>query len=548
MGGGASAASRRGRLDDNETRRRRRAGGVSKRGSPPTGGGMSGCSAQPGPPPWQRAAIGRSPWLAELGWKRPMTSRLTSSTATSVPVTMPRWRSANRIQLPVITISISAANDERHNGQMSQTDDGATAGRLLRSDAERSRGLTLDIAAINERVRAQSSFVDAVKAEVAKVIVGQDVLVERLLIAMLCRGHILIEGVPGLAKTLTVSTLARAIDAAFVRIQFTPDLLPADVTGTTIYSPQDGQFHVRKGPIFANIVLADEINRAPAKVQSALLEAMQERQVSIGGSDVPARRPVHGAGDAEPDRARGHLRAAGGAARPLHAQGARHLPDARRREAHPRPVRRAGRRRRTSSRSPTRTRSSARREALREVHMDDRLRDYIVHLVYATREPESYRMPELQPAHRVRRLAAREHLPGAGGARARLRQRPRLRRAGRREGGRAWTCCGIASSTYEAEARTYAERSCARARRRRGAVSDASSISCRRVLPRRGVRAVHPGDFGARLHPLHRRLETSSVATATTGDPACTSCSYRYVACSRRFYETTVSTRTSTAR
>jgi len=140
-------------------------------------------------------------------------------------------------------------------------------------------------------VRAQSRFVDAVKAEVAKVIVGQDVLIERLLIAMLCRGHMLIEGVPGLAKTLTISTLARAIDAAFVRIQFTPDLLPADVTGTTIYSPQDGQFHVRRGPIFASIVLADEINRAPAKVQSALLEAMQERQVSIGGVTFPLDDP-----------------------------------------------------------------------------------------------------------------------------------------------------------------------------------------------------------------------------------------------------------------
>ena len=151
--------------------------------------------------------------------------------------------------------------------------------------------MTLDMAAINERVRAQSGFVDAVKHEVAKVIVGQETLIERLLIAMLCRGHVLIEGVPGLAKTLTVSTLARAMDAAFVRIQFTPDMLPADVTGTTIYSPQDGEFHVRKGPIFANIVLADEINRAPAKVQSALLEAMQERQVSIGGSTFPLDEP-----------------------------------------------------------------------------------------------------------------------------------------------------------------------------------------------------------------------------------------------------------------
>ena len=127
----------------------------------------------------------------------------------------------------------------------------------------------------------------AVRAEVGRVIVGQDALVTRLLIALLCDGHCLLEGVPGLAKSLTVSSLAAAIDAAFVRIQFTPDLLPADLTGTEIYNAQRSAFEVRQGPIFANIVLADEINRAPAKVQSALLEAMQERQVSIGGETFP---------------------------------------------------------------------------------------------------------------------------------------------------------------------------------------------------------------------------------------------------------------------
>ena len=137
----------------------------------------------------------------------------------------------------------------------------------------------------------QHREVDAIRAEVARVIVGQHALVDRLLIALLTNNHALIEGVPGLAKTLTVSTLARALQCSFARIQFTPDLLPADVTGTLIFSPQDGQFHVRRGPVFANVVLADEINRAPAKVQSALLEAMQERTVSIGGETLNLPSP-----------------------------------------------------------------------------------------------------------------------------------------------------------------------------------------------------------------------------------------------------------------
>jgi MoxR-like ATPase len=231
---------------------------------------------------------------------------------------------------------------------------------------------------------------------VAKVIVGQDLLVERLLIGMLCRGHILIEGVPGLAKTLTVSTLARAMDASFVRIQFTPDLLPADVTGTTIYSPQDGQFHVRKGPVFANIVLADEINRAPAKVQSALLEAMQERQVSIGGSTFPLEDPFMVLATQNP----------------IEHEGTYPLPEAQLDRFMLK----------VQVTYPTRDEEKrildrfvvsgdnvevvrvvdpavvvAASEALREVHMDERLRDYIVHVIYATREPASYRLQELTP-------------------------------------------------------------------------------------------------------------------------------------------------------
>ena len=261
---------------------------------------------------------------------------------------------------------------------------------------ERRLHLTVDIATINERVRAQSRFVDAVRAEVAKVIVGQSVLVERLLIAMLCRGHILIEGVPGLAKTLTVSTLAKAIDATFVRIQFTPDLLPADVTGTTIYNPQDGQFHVRKGPIFANIVLADEINRAPAKVQSALLEAMQERQVSIGGTTFPLEDPFMVLATQNP----------------IEHEGTYALPEAQldRFMLNVRityPTRDEEKQildrfvvpgvEQQIARIITRDAVLEASAALASVHKDERLRDYIVHVVYATREPEAYRMPQMKP-------------------------------------------------------------------------------------------------------------------------------------------------------
>jgi len=141
---------------------------------------------------------------------------------------------------------------------------------------------TINIKELNERIRLESSFVDIINMEMGKVIVGQKHLVESLLIGLLADGHILLEGVPGLAKTLAINTLANTIDASFARIQFTPDLLPADLIGTMVYSQKKEEFHVKKGPIFTNFVLADEINRAPAKVQSALLEAMQERQVTIG--------------------------------------------------------------------------------------------------------------------------------------------------------------------------------------------------------------------------------------------------------------------------
>ena len=170
--------------------------------------------------------------------------------------------------------------------------------------------------------------------EVKRVVVGQDRFLERVMVAMLAQGHLLVEGVPGLAKTLTVKTLANTMRGQFKRIQFTPDLVPADLVGTRIYNQKTGDFSTSLGPVFANLLLADEINRAPAKVQSALLEVMQERQVTIAGETHKVPEPVPGDGDAEPDRDRGHLPAARGAGRPLHDEGAGRLPDRRGRVRH----------------------------------------------------------------------------------------------------------------------------------------------------------------------------------------------------------------------
>jgi len=151
--------------------------------------------------------------------------------------------------------------------------------------------MAVDVIQLRELIEKELSAVNLIREEIGKVIVGQTALIERLLIALLCNNHVLIEGVPGLAKTLTITTLAKTIQASFQRIQFTPDLLPGDLIGTLIYNPKTGEFTTRKGPIFANIILADEINRAPAKVQSALLEAMQERQITIGNQSFPLDDP-----------------------------------------------------------------------------------------------------------------------------------------------------------------------------------------------------------------------------------------------------------------
>ena len=237
--------------------------------------------------------------------------------------------------------------------------------------------------------------VEAIRAEIARVIVGQTALVDRLLVALLTNNHALIEGVPGLAKTLTVSTLAHAIECSFARIQFTPDLLPADVTGTLVFSPQDGDFHTRRGPLFANVVLADEINRAPAKVQSALLEAMQERTVTIGGETMPLPDPFLVLATQNP----------------IEHEGTYPLPEAQldrfmlkiivdypgREEERTILQRALGDEQPPAHAVITAAEVIALRDAVRLVDVNDRLREYIVRIVEATRDPARFTMGDLAP-------------------------------------------------------------------------------------------------------------------------------------------------------
>ncbi|WP_322795536.1 AAA family ATPase [Tepidiforma sp.] len=234
-----------------------------------------------------------------------------------------------------------------------------------------------------------------VRAEVHRVIIGQDALIDRLLIGLLCNGHILVEGVPGLAKSLTVTALARALDLHAVRIQFTPDLLPADLIGTEIFNARESAFTIRKGPIFANFVLADEINRAPAKVQSALLEAMQERQVTIGGQTFPLDDPFLVIATQNPIEQEGTY--------PLpEAQLDRFLLKVRvdyPSRAEERQVLELGLSPEPPQASTVASRGAiqAARAAVHEVAIDDALKDYITQLVAATRRPAAYRLPDLQP-------------------------------------------------------------------------------------------------------------------------------------------------------
>lgn len=246
-----------------------------------------------------------------------------------------------------------------------------------------------DIQEITKEVEEKSRYVRRLKEEIEKIIVGQHYLIERLLIGILANGHILVEGVPGLAKTTAIKTLAQAIDISFQRIQFTPDLLPADLTGTQIYLPKTGDFTVKKGPLFSNIILADEINRAPAKVQSALLEAMQERQITIGGETFKLEEPF----------------LVMATQNPIEQEGTYPLPEAqvdrfmlKLRVTYPNKseekeiMQRIAHHRTPVEISPVTTPSEIleSREVVDQIYLDDKLQDYIVDIVFATREPKAY--------------------------------------------------------------------------------------------------------------------------------------------------------------
>jgi MoxR-like ATPase len=252
-----------------------------------------------------------------------------------------------------------------------------------------------DVRALNAKIEQESRYLDAMLAEIERVIVGQRALLERLLIGLLADGHLLLEGVPGLAKTTAVRCLAETIQARFQRIQFTPDLLPADIVGTVIYNQRDGTFSAKRGPIFANIVLADEINRAPAKVQSALLEAMQERQVTIGDRTYPLDTPFLVLATQNPIELEGTY--------PLpEAQVDRFLfklrvdyPD---RESEIEILRRGAQSDAPAIRGIVTPAEILRsRATVRSVYLDRRVEEYIVDLVRATRSPESAGLPKLKP-------------------------------------------------------------------------------------------------------------------------------------------------------
>jgi MoxR-like ATPase len=252
-----------------------------------------------------------------------------------------------------------------------------------------------DVRALNEIVAKESAFIDDLMGEVGKVIVGQKYMVERILIGLLTDGHVLLEGVPGLAKTLTVRTICDAIDAKFSRIQFTPDLLPADLIGTVIYNQKTGDFSSKLGPVFANLVLADEINRAPAKVQSALLEAMQERQVTIGDRSYPLPDPF----------------IVMATQNPIEQEGTYPLPEAQvdrfmlmvkvgypdRDEERAVMDRMTGTVTASAKATTSPEQLAAARKVVRDVYVDDRVKDYIVDVVFSTREPDRKGMKDLAP-------------------------------------------------------------------------------------------------------------------------------------------------------
>ncbi|MFG6355147.1 MAG: AAA family ATPase [Alistipes sp.] len=254
----------------------------------------------------------------------------------------------------------------------------------------------INIKELNEHIESQSVFVDTLRAQIKRVIVGQSHLVDTLLIGLLSDGHILLEGVPGLAKTLAITTLAKAVDADFARIQFTPDLLPADLLGTLIYSQKNEDFTVRKGPVFANFILADEINRAPAKVQSALLEAMQEHQVTIGDETYPLPEPFLVLATQNP----------------LEQEGTYPLPEAqvdrfmlKAKISYPKRMEEldiirmnlSGEGMPAVERVITPADIMRARKVVEQVYMDEKIEKYIIDIIFATREPGEYKLDRLQP-------------------------------------------------------------------------------------------------------------------------------------------------------
>ena len=252
----------------------------------------------------------------------------------------------------------------------------------------------INIKELNERIERESVFIDTLNLEMGKVIVGQKHLVDTLLIGLLSNGHILLEGVPGLAKTLAITTLAQAVDARFSRIQFTPDLLPADLLGTLIYSQKTEEFSVRKGPIFANFILADEINRSPAKVQSALLEAMQERQVTLGDTTYRLPEPFLVLATQNPLEQEGTY--------PLpEAQVDRFMLKARITYPKKQEERDIVRMNLSGAGMPTVNKVISpedivkARKVVEDVYMDEKIEKYIVDIIFATREPSEYKLPNL---------------------------------------------------------------------------------------------------------------------------------------------------------
>ena len=255
---------------------------------------------------------------------------------------------------------------------------------------------SVDIRELNERIHQQSAFIELLNMELNKAVVGQKHMVERLMIGLLANGHVLLEGVPGLAKTLAIKSLASAIQSRFARIQFTPDLLPADVLGTMVYNPQAHEFAVRKGPIFANFILADEINRAPAKVQSALLEAMQERQVTIGDNTYKLEEPFLVLATQNP----------------IEQEGTYELPEAQvdrfmlkivitypKKEEERQIIRTNLNPAGMTKINPVVTTEDIMRarHLVREVYMDEKIEQYILDIVFATRFPEEYKLAKLKP-------------------------------------------------------------------------------------------------------------------------------------------------------